>query len=694
MSDRPDESKAGHIPQTYVTQNDLDELKTAISEYRRFTWGNLVWLLGFALILLFTTLLLVPGVQIVLANRLGVEMQLSPSAGDPAGSASSTSQIFPQFMTLFLAVAAGGIAYMASMMGMRRLQNYDDQFQRFRSEQRDFEKDSLKFRETVKFSADAERKEINALAEEIKTSLSTAKVRQEAELEKATKDVSRAIEAARSKQEQSLDAAKHDIKEMTEDALERTKSETHDTLKRTKSEIDKIAADFNRRFGFVGISESTMKALFEDASVSEIHKRVTNYFSQGEAKEARQLVSDILSVRHVDRESLRATGELNDWFNLGSQLGQSDEFLLGLKVNFAGLLQQGAIALEEGISGVQRDHQMTLKMSEIIENDETGNDTSLKLVAPNVDLLAHSISYAHKLGELELLNGLIRIADLLPLELRNWRYYQFLADVYADRNDRENFERIVTEFEKRIVNDERSVAVRLSWHLSRNEYERAVEIGREWLNNPTSRGSAVPLRLATAALDAGDYDFVLELTARALEGSAESQPSANIGAILFYRANAYDSLLCREAAMPRPDCERIVDLFHKARRLYESRLAQSVTHQAITAPRRLETMRLLLAETGCAPEEDTEAPMSPPESDDDENIHARLMAILNAGIGSFVEGDEDAQQQAVAAFRTLPSAAQVIAKLQLQSFVDDEDRPTRHRDAARAFLEAINRDED
>lgn len=334
---------------------------------------------------------------------------------------------------------------------------------------------------------------------------------------------------------------------------------------------------------------------------------------------------------------------------------------------------------------------MSLEINKIIEQDSSGNDKSLTLGAPNVDLLAHSIAYSHKIGARDLLDGLIRIAALLPVEFRNWRYYQFLADVHAERNDQVKFGQIVMEFDQRIVNDERSVAIKLSWHLSRNEYDAAVQIGRTWLNKPKSRGNSVPLRLATAALDAGDYELVLELTARALEGSAESQPSAHIGGILFYRANAFDSLFCQEAAKPQPDCERMNTLYKKARRLYESGLVLSVSHQKIPAARRLEAMRLLLAEAGCGPQDEaTQLQPEEPENDDPEAINARLMAILNAGIGAFVEEDEEAQQRAVEAFRTLPPRARALGLAYLHAFVGDEDRPTRYRDAARAFMQAIN----
>lgn len=307
MSGKPGQVERGLIRPEYVTQTDLDELKTAISEYRRFSWGNLLWLLGFVLILFFTTLLLIPAVQIVMASWLGVEMDMTTPANAPAGATNAASQIFPQFMTLFLAVAAGGIAYMASMMGMRRLQNYDDQFQRFRSEQREFTKDIVE--------------QIDRKQEALREELITITDRTSGE-------------------------AVSSIKVEVERTVRSGQDELTGSLAKSMERIGETTQQLNTRFGFLADNSLAREALNDAPSASDAHKKITLLFSEQKAKEARELVTAVLANRLQDREALRSTGDPNDWFNLGSHLGQNNEFSLGLKVNFAGLLQEGSIRLK------------------------------------------------------------------------------------------------------------------------------------------------------------------------------------------------------------------------------------------------------------------------------------------------------------------------------------------------------------
>lgn len=141
-------------------------------------------------------------------------------------------------------------------------------------------------------------------------------------------------------------------------------------------------------------------------------------------------------VNKIPRQQrLRSSGDSSDWFNLGAQLGRSDEYALGLKVNIAGLLQEGTLALVEGIDGIAPEHEMTLGRAALF--DDNGN---LKLAPPNIDLLAHSLSYASKLGYTQLVSDLLHMAQKIPAQMRNWRYYQFVGEVYIACNEDNSFE--------------------------------------------------------------------------------------------------------------------------------------------------------------------------------------------------------------------------------------------------------------
>ncbi|MEZ5751534.1 MAG: hypothetical protein R3D60_06075 [Paracoccaceae bacterium] len=624
---------------------EFAELSKALAEYKGLSRGMLLWIFTILFLVFGTALALIPGVQVGVSSLLGVDATLYGAGADAATTAAASSGVFPQFMTLFLAVAAGGIAYMASMMGMRRLENYDQQFQKLRADEKELER------------------EIRTRLAQSETAIAKVKSEIDDEKQATTFSITTQVESAAS-------TLRDEVRRFSQ-ASEEQQKEYEDRLE--------------EKFGFITELGPGVRHILVDApSVSEVHRKVTIWSLQNEMSKVRELVKAVLANRYPDREALKTTGDSVDWFNLGSQLGQNDEYLLGLKVNIAGLLQEGSIRLQEGVSGVQADSVMTFDMGQIVGQDGNGQPRLL-LRHPNIDLLAHSISYANKLGFEGLLSDLIAIAKLLPIESRNWRYYQFLGDHYAERNDKTEFDVIVDEFERRIATDERSIAMRIAWHLARNEYDDVLKIGRKWMRNTKARGNSVPLRLAQVALDAGDYDFVLDLTARGLEGSAESQPTANIGAILFYRANAYDSLFCREFAKAPRNCARLVELYESARRLYASKIVLDVRHQETPAKKRLDVLRIMLEETGCKP-----GTLQEPEEDDSSEVDEGrdIRAVLNDGIGAFLRSEDE--EKAVEQFRALSDEQQALGQGLLAAFANEDDTPEHIAAAARRFLDAVS----
>lgn len=545
----------------------------------------------------------------------------------------SNPYAFTQFMTLFLAISAGGIAYLASAMGMKRLERYDEQFQAFREESQEsddriekrFEKNRDELTQTLNGLA---RKEFDKLQLESQTKFN----------------------------EQS-EAARAELNEIVQ-------------------EITKVSDEVEKKFGVIVDNASIDTVLIDNPSIGEIHRKVTSYFAQGEPAKARELTRAVLNVRDATTGRLTTTGDLNDWFNLSSVLGRSDEFLLGLQVTLAGLAQQNLFSIDVVDTLQLTDHASDL--------------------SPNVDLLSHAIQYGDKIGQTELVEKLVAIAEAMREEARNWRYYQFLGDHYAEQDNKAGFDRIVDEFRRRLPADERSDSLELSWHQERQNDAEIDRIAMDWLPPSTKRGSAVPLRLSTIYMDRGDYDKVLQLTSRALEGSSESQPNGNIGAMIFYRGNAHDALFIRAAQEQPVDCKKMEKHFTNACRLYRSDLFDGVSQIMRTAAdRRIKAMTLLFQETDCRLPDNPNTGSLPNGSDPVKsgNVPQDLKAageMIDQAIRAAVDGDMETYESMAQKIESLEGITRKVIHASLIAAAEDDDHSAEVQNAARNLAKRLH----
>ncbi|MDA7425175.1 hypothetical protein [Thalassococcus lentus] len=600
--------------------------------------------------------------------------QVPPSGSGSAGSDTpplppTDRNSFPQFMTLFLAVSAGGIAYLASAMGMKRLETYDGQFQEFRRE---------------------------------------------------TRETSNGIEDRFQQVESKL---RDDIDTLVKESLKTLQADSEKTIQESaiviRNDIEQIQLDvvnqrefLDNKFGAIVDNANAKRILTDKPSTGELHGTVTRLFLQSKSSEARSLVNAALEFRDPETHKLLTTGDPDDWFNLCSQLGQNDEFTLGLKVALAGLVQQRSL----DVSCID---DLRIDKTAMLVNGPNFKTMLRQEKIPNVDLFAHALNYAEKLGETELVQSLEEIGRLIPVGYRNWRYYQFMCDHYNKSNQRDRFFELLQELRDRMPHEERGYSLELEWYEARSDTESLERIGRHWLEDPNRRGNAVPLRLARISLDKGDYEKALEYTGRALEGSAEAQPTASIGAILFYRANAYDAQLMKHAQNKKPDCGKLCRLFENAERLYQSeQISDTSTIMARTAKRRIEAMRLMLLEAGCEPLDPPNKPNSgdnppnhpepnaPEPGDGGPTVDSvlakeirealeRAPELLNLALNAAGKGDLEAfglAKETLSALPIPPALREKLAEM-LTEVSTDDDHPDAVRDAAIELRDVLTDDD-
>ncbi len=593
--------------------------------------GTVSILVMLSLVALVGALLTQPGMFDLMQAWLIGAPQTSLTSGEAVPrTVGSNPYAFTQFMTLFLAISAGGIAYLASAMGMKRLERYDEQFQAFREESQE--------------SDDRTEKRFEKNREELTQTL-TGLARKE------------------------FDNLQLDSQTKFNEQSEAARAELNDIVQ----QITEVSDQVEQKFGVIVDNTSIRTVLIDNPSIGEIYRKVTSYFMQGESTKARELTRAVLNAREIATGRLTTTGDLDDWFNLSSVLGRNHEFLLGLQVTLAGLAQQNLFPTDVVDTLQLTDHASDL--------------------TPNVDLLSHAIQYGDKIGQTELVGKLVAIAKGMHEDARNWRYYQFVGDHYAEQDNKVDFDLIVDEFRRRLPADERSDSLELSWHLARQNDTEIDRIAVDWLPPSTKRGSAVPLKLATLYMDRGDYDKVLQLTSRALEGSSESQPTASIGAIVFYRANAFDALFVRATLEEPVDCKKIEKYFTNACRLYRSDLFDGVSQIMRTAAdQRVQAMTLLLQETECPLPE-----LLPQESDPVKsgNVPPALKAageMVDQAIRAAVDGDMETYESVAQKIESLEGVTRKIIHASLTAAAEDDDHSAEVRNAARNLTERLQYD--
>ena len=506
---------------------------------------------------------------------------------------------YTDFITLCLAISAGGIAYMASMMGMKRLEAYDDQFNLFRSERREFER-------TLR---DDNRSRIE---ETIRTNGE--------KLESDARDA--------------LESIGRGIEEKLQSKSERVVTEARDYAEA----LSTMMSEFEAKFGPMAQGESFAALRENVGSVSSAREEAGRRREANDEKGMRDVIRYALATLAPGvTPSERIAGERDDWFNLGAFLGRANEYALALDVTMAGLyelndLRRGADGLPERIEGRE----------------------------PYNDLLSHALQYSVALGNWPLADRIARIMSEAPDDERNWRYFQFLSTYYRRKGDETRYFELVEEYERLLPHDERPENLRIEWHQDRNDWQAIDAILDDILSKPELRINAVATRLAQVALARGRYDDVIAITDRGLVGGAEAQPNTFVGSLLFMRGNAFDSKLLTLLAGLSPGEEHgpgveaaARSLYRRAVLNYSNPMVSTVSLHVRPAQERQMAMRVRLEEAGfdpsgwdagsAAPREggapEGGAPAGPPQ-DHADAVRAQAEALFGAVIGA-LQSDEE-----------------------------------------------------
>lgn len=303
-------------------------------------------------------------------------------------------------------------------------------------------------------------------------------------------------------------AVKSQLSELADVAKTQITSATDDA----RRHVEDIQNSIEKGFGFLKNRPYFSEVLQgKPVSVGDLHSVVSQLFST-RRNEDRAKALEILNGALDSPE--RMFGAANDWFNLSAQLGQSD-----------------------------LEHEALRVCKVALDRFADGNDEGR---LPDVDLLAHAIQFANKLGEWSDCKIYVAQAEKMGREHWNWRLFVFVGTYYADRNDEDTFIELNKQFAELQPNKAYPYSQVSGYWQDRGQLDKALAVIQQGIDKPDISAEQLLLRRADILLDQCRYEDVIVTTNLALAATAVAQPGAAQWAILFKRANAFDALLFRE----------------------------------------------------------------------------------------------------------------------------------------------------
>lgn len=584
-------------------------------------WG---WRL--ALTFLFSGLFLV-------AYHVAIDLKWIVVNKPPSGDAAAQYQ---NLLTVVIPIFIGFIAYMASATGAKRLEKYDEEFERFRGDRYRFEKDS--------------RDEIARLSA----------------------------------------AIRDDISARTESILERTKDNAESTIRTTAEQIN---ADIQRRFegttaelnGFdkkYGPYIKTIEKAIGVVSVGEIHGVCTKLFGSkktADITEAKQTVIALLDSQRDPDPIKRMRGSPDDWFNLSAVLGRNDQEYLSYRVCLGGLKQH-------------RDHGMPDPETTLLRPEDARR--------LNQDLLAHAIDSASKTGELSDARMLAENAEQIGRREWGWRLFVFVGGYYRYLGNEEYFLALHRDYATVHPYDERAYSSVIQYFEKKGRLEEARDHALGWRalhqqTNIAARSPQMQMQLAEIEQQLGNYDAAYSAALAALEASTEDQPGANQAAMLFIAALALDAklmlILRSDAQSPRQSKEAL-RLYESSMTLYKS--AAKFDTEPLRNRQgkvRTEIMQSLMRAAGLLkispdPDEDEQGVGSIGKAQASQLVANQIIELLNR-----IEPDDKTSNTVIAAtaskVKELDDAELISGALEaLRKQAADPDTKTLLKDLIRQFL--------
>lgn len=173
----------------------------------------------------------------------------------------------------------------------------------------------------------------------------------------------------------------------------------------------------------------------------------------------------------------------------------------------------------------------------------------LKRYPMNVDLLADTIKYSSKSGDMRVADTHYLMLRELPFSRWNWRAFTFSCDYLLERNPIENEEEIrllVKQYKTVLPYEEKACMAESELENALGNHEQSMNVLADSIQH-YSNASQCALHLADMQFERGMYEDVVKTCNYGIAASVEPQPSINIPYLLLLRVMSKDHLLITKA---------------------------------------------------------------------------------------------------------------------------------------------------
>lgn len=173
----------------------------------------------------------------------------------------------------------------------------------------------------------------------------------------------------------------------------------------------------------------------------------------------------------------------------------------------------------------------------------------LKRYPMDVDLLADTIEYSNKSGNVKVAEMHYRMLRQLPFKCWNWRAFRLSCNYLLERGPVDNEAEIrllVKQYKAILPHEENACMVESKLESALGNHEKSMKILADAIQK-YSNASRCALRLADIQFERGMYAEVVRTCNYGIAASAEPQPSINIPYLLLLRVMSKDHLLLTKA---------------------------------------------------------------------------------------------------------------------------------------------------
>ena len=271
-------------------------------------------------------------------------------------------------------------------------------------------------------------------------------------------------------------------------------------------QLEKKISSFSSRYDWLESIVEEEAGEIEISTVADAHEMVEGLRSK---KPANYLSMIKKIVTKVCSDESTISGDVADYHNLSAELARANMYNEAIQV------------LEKGLGSEYK----------------------------NVELLADLIEYAAKNNQLDKASRAVKILNSIDRWRWNWQCYEFTIDYYRAKGLINEAKTLCSEFLEAMPYDEHGYRSMAEISMIFEQGDAGINKAIKYLNDALMKkinAAQCAQRLAEIYLDKGQYEESITAASRAIQESAQDQPSIEIAHIISTRGFAYDRLFMQK----------------------------------------------------------------------------------------------------------------------------------------------------